>query len=306
MVVAGAEAFLHGVLAAARRFGVSAFVVTFVLSGLEVENLAAGIAANAKGLGGAAAGTFLGGSTFLALGVAGLAAAIRPVEAVLRPRTLLVTALAALPLGGLALDRQLSRIDGGVLLAWFVVALVIVARDARGVTEEPTAATAATVGMRRFWPVRLIGGLVLLGLGGEVLGEAIRRVVSRFGISSTASTALGNTVIAASVEAEEVGRVVIPNKRGRGDLAVANIAGTIVHFVTFNAGVIALVRPIELDDATVYLHLPVAVVAPVALAAVLRIRGGLRRGDGAFLAACYAAYVTATIFSVVSNPLSGG
>src|SRR3989442_14886036 len=80
LVVAGAEAFFEGVLASAHRLGVSAFVVTVLLSGLELENLGAGIAANAKGLPGAAARTFLGGTTVLALGAAGLGALVAPVR----------------------------------------------------------------------------------------------------------------------------------------------------------------------------------------------------------------------------------
>ncbi len=106
---------------------------------------------------------------------------------------------------------------------------------------------------------------------------------------------LGNTVIAASVEAEELGRVAVPNRRGRGDLAVANIAGTIIHFVGFNAGVIALVRPIELDHDSVHLHVPVAMAAPVLLCTMLAAHRGLRRSDGAVLLAAYVAYVVVTL-----------
>src|SRR5215217_7455562 len=80
LVVGGAELFFDGVLAVASRLGVSAFALTAVVSGFELENLAAGIAANARGLAGAAAGTFLGGTTFLALGVAGLAAVVAPLR----------------------------------------------------------------------------------------------------------------------------------------------------------------------------------------------------------------------------------
>lgn len=61
LVIAGAEALLDGLLATSARFGVSAFAITVAISGFELENLAAGIAANAAGLPGAAAGTFLGG-----------------------------------------------------------------------------------------------------------------------------------------------------------------------------------------------------------------------------------------------------
>src|SRR5512132_3625328 len=83
LVVAGADVFFRGLLALAARLRLPAFVITVVLSGFELENLVAGIAANAKDLPGAAAGTFLGGTTLLAAGVAGLGALIAPVRALL-------------------------------------------------------------------------------------------------------------------------------------------------------------------------------------------------------------------------------
>jgi Ca2+/Na+ antiporter len=105
LVVLGAELFFDGVLAVAGRLGVSAFGLTAVISGFELENLAAGIAANARGLSGAAAGTFLGGTTFLALGVAGLAALVAPIRA-------------RLPLGRAGLDRGLAATAGGLCRRW--------------------------------------------------------------------------------------------------------------------------------------------------------------------------------------------
>src|SRR5919198_1869103 len=123
LVIAGAEGFLDGLLASASRLGISAFAITVVLSGLELENLAAGVAANAKGFPGAAAGTFLGGTTFLALGVAGLGALIAPIRADL-PRAILAwLAVSPLPLVLLAADGELARLDGLVLVVWFGVAL---------------------------------------------------------------------------------------------------------------------------------------------------------------------------------------
>src|SRR6266516_5495828 len=92
LVVAAADAFVDGLLGVGRRLGVAPFVLTVALSGFETENLAAGIAANAKGLPGAAAGTFLGGSTFLALGVAGVGALVAPIKARIPPGVLLWTA----------------------------------------------------------------------------------------------------------------------------------------------------------------------------------------------------------------------
>src|SRR5215218_10672645 len=86
------------------RLRVSPFVLTVLLSGFELENLAAGIAANSKGLPGAAAGTVFGGVTFLALAVAGLGALIAPIQAALPRGFLIWTAIAPLPTLALGLD----------------------------------------------------------------------------------------------------------------------------------------------------------------------------------------------------------
>src|SRR5439155_15589643 len=128
LVVGGAELFFEGLLAAAARLRVSAFALTLIVSGFELENLAAGIAANAKGLPGAAAGTFLGGTTFLALGVAGIGALIAPLRPGLPLGVMAWSAVAPLPLVALAADGRLSRLDGALLVAWFAVALTGMAR----------------------------------------------------------------------------------------------------------------------------------------------------------------------------------
>jgi Ca2+/Na+ antiporter len=129
LVVAGAELFFDGVLAAAQRLHVSPFVVTAVLSGFELENLAAGIAADLKGLPGAAAGTFLGGTTFLALGVAGVSGLIAPIRARLPTAVLVWAAVAPAPLAALSIDGRLSSADGALLVVWFAVALIALARS---------------------------------------------------------------------------------------------------------------------------------------------------------------------------------
>src|SRR5215210_682214 len=143
LVTVGADAFFRGLLAVAARLGLPAFIVTVVLSGFELENLAAGIAANAKDLPGAAAGTFLGGTTFLAAGVAGLGALIAPMRTSLPRPAPAWTAAAHLPLALLALDGTLSRLDGGLLLLWFLAALTGLARAGRSLLAAEPAETSS-------------------------------------------------------------------------------------------------------------------------------------------------------------------
>ena len=114
LVVGAADVFVDGLLGVGRKLGVAPFVLTVALAGFETENLAAGIAINAKGLPEAAAGTFLGGVTFLALGVAGLGGLIAPMRVALPRRFAAWTAVAPVPLLLFALDGQLSRVEGAV------------------------------------------------------------------------------------------------------------------------------------------------------------------------------------------------
>jgi cation:H+ antiporter len=291
VIILGAEAFFAGLQGVARRVGVSTFFLTLLFSGLEVENIAAGLAAHLAGFPGAAAGTFLGGTTFITLGVAGLGAILVPFRIGLPRVFLLTTAFAGAPLAILALDRTLSRVDGGILIATFCVAMIVLHRSTGALTGNEDDPNSDARAKRHPW-AWLLGGLAAMTVGGELLGNGLHGVVSRFGVSSTL---LGNTAIAALTEAEEIGRVAVPTRRGRPDMAVANIGGTAIHFLTLNAGILALVLPLSLDEATMRLHLPVAVVAPALYCLILVLRGGLRRGDGLLLAALYVAYIAAAV-----------
>jgi cation:H+ antiporter len=292
VVVAGADMFFDALLGVSARLRMAPFVITAIVSGFELENLAAGIAANAKGLPGAAAGTFLGGTTFLALGVTGLAAVITPLKGGLPWKPLAAAGLSPLALLVLSLDRELSRVDGTLLIVWFFVVMIAIARTGRdivGDTEEGREEKSRPM-------FRLVGGLTALSLGGEVLGEGIRGTVERFGINQSL---LGNTAIAASVEAEEVIRVSVPAKRGRSDVALGNIIGTVAHFIAFNAGVIALVRPLEIDDVTMNLHMPVAVVCVPVVCALVAFRKRVSRAEGTLLLLGYLTYIGLAISATI-------
>jgi len=282
LVIWAADLLVDGLLGVGRALRIAPFVLTVVLSGFETENLVAGIAANAKGLPGAAAGTFLGGVTFLAFAVAGLGGVIAPMRVVLPPRFALWIAAAPLPLLVLAEDGHLSRVEGAVLVAWWVISMAGLAVSGRDLLADEDAERVRRPG------VKLLAGLGFLTGGGWLLGEGLKSTVRHLGISATL---LGNTAVAASVEAEEVARVAVPARRGRPELALGTIGGTIVHFAGLNAGVIALVKPLNLGDDTTHFYLPVAAISPSILAAVLLVRKRLGRLEGAALIALYVAYV---------------
>jgi cation:H+ antiporter len=288
VVVFAADAFVDGLLGVALALGIAPFVLSVALSGFETENLAAGIAANAKGLPGAAAGTFLGGVTFLAFAVAGLGGLIAPVRVELPARFALWTAVAPVPLLAVAINGRISRVEGAVLVVWGVVALVGLARTGRDLIADDDDEDEHV----RRPGVRLLAGLALLTGGGWMIGQGLRTTVRQLGISATL---LGNTALAATVEAEELVRFAVPARRGRGEIGLGSIAGTVVHFAALNAGIIALVKPLRLDHNTTRFYLPVAALSPAILALVLLRRKRLDRLEGAVLTSLYAAYVAVAI-----------
>ena len=84
-------------------------------------------------------------------------------------------------------------------------------------------------------------------------------------------------------------------RRGRGDLGLANVAGTIVHFAALNAGIIALVKPLSLHGPSLWLHLPVAAGSAILFSALAWLRAGVGRLEGAFLLGIWLLYVAAAI-----------
>ncbi len=286
-VVFAADMFVDGLLGIALALGIAPFVLSVALSGFETENLAAGIAANAKGLPGAAAGTFLGGVTFLAFGVAGLGGLIAPIRVELPIGFAVWTAIAPLPLFAFAINGRVSRLEGALLVVWSIVALVGLARTGRRLL----AAEDEEERVRRPG-LKLFAGLALLTGGGWLIGQGLRTTVRQFGVPQTL---LGNTALAATVEAEEVARFAVPARRGRPEIALGNIGGTVVHFAAFNAGIIALVKPLTLGPETTRFYLPVAVASPAILAGVLVVRKRLGRLEGAVLTGLYIAYIAVAI-----------
>jgi cation:H+ antiporter len=287
VVVFAADLFVDGLLAVALALGIAPFVLSVALSGFETENLATGIAANAKGLSGAAAGTFLGGVTFLSFGVAGLGGLIAPIRVELPIRFAVWTAISPLPLFAFAVDGHLSRLEGGLLVVWAVIALIGLARSGR----ELLGGDDDDEHVRR--PVlKLLVGLALLTGGGWLIGQGLRTTVRQLGIPQTL---LGNTALAAAIEAEELARFAVPARRGRPEIGLGNIAGTVVHFAALNAGIIAIVKPLSFGGDTTRFYLPVAVASPAILALVLVLRKRLGRIEGAALTGLYAAYVAVAI-----------
>lgn len=302
LVLFFAERLVDSTIGVSHRLGLSAFLISVVFIGFDPENLAVGAVASYEATAGIALGTIVG-SAMVALALAfGITALIVPLEFEHAPRRILLLPVGAVALVTLlALDGRLSRIDGALLLVGYVGAVGTLLRwEREGIHVAPTGAVEAEVeeeeesGLARSaaWFVASLVGIVA---GSELLVRGARPVIEALGWTDTL---FGMTLLALLVSVEEVARELPAALKGRPDVSFGNVVGSALAFFGFNAGIIALVRPVPVDPVTQHFYLPVCVGA-VLLIAVLMLWRRVPRWGGALLLLVY-------VFFVAGPSLVGG
>jgi len=303
LVLIAAERAVPALLAAARGFGVSAFLLSVVVLGFDIENLAVGGAATLEDAPGIALGTILG-SAMVAVALAlGITALIVPLVFARVPKRVLALPVAAtLLLWALAADGRLSRLDGGVLIAAYFAALwALIALRRRGIEIEGLAqaeakATRAAPAPRARGRALLLLAIALLALvlGSELLVRGASGLICALGLSETV---IGMSAIALAVSIEEVARELPAALKGRPEIALGNVIGSIFAFFLFNAGAIALINPVAVDATTRAHYLPTA-AGTVGMLCLLVTAHKIPRWGGALLLVAYAGFL-------LVGPLSG-
>jgi cation:H+ antiporter len=293
VVVLATERLLEGLVDVATALRVAPFVASVILSGLEAENIAVGLAAGQRGAADIALGTAYGGATFLLCIALGLGALIAPLEARL-PRGVILLVPAAASIAGLPiLFPATPRWTGLVLLGAFGLAIAYLIRSSRGHQftaddHERSAGTGRSLGRAAL--ITLIG-IVVIAIGGELVSIGAEGLVSTVGLSAGL---VGMVITPAAIEAEEVIRQVVPTRRGYGDVSAGNAVGTVLYFLLFNLGLIALITPVTVPDRVRVFDWPFLVLVAT-LAALFLARGRVGRVEGTVLVGLGIVYAVAHV-----------
>lgn len=294
LVIYFAEKLVKGVIGTSLGFGVSAFLISVVFIGFDPENLAVGAAAAYNGVAGIALGSIIG-AAMVAIALAfGITALIAPMKFERAPRQVLVVPiLAVILLGGLALDGQLSRMDGAILLAGFVLSvLYLLWLSKRGLDIKATGEVAETLEeaepIGRWKSAGLLGvSLIAIVVGSELLVTGAETLIAQIGLSDTV---FGMSVLALLVSVEELARELPAARQGKAEISFGNVAGSILAFFLFNAGIMALVSPIVVSNQVLNFYLPVCLLT-VAVVSLFMLTRRVPRWAGAILVALYVVFV---------------
>lgn len=254
------EKLVEGTVATSLVLGISAFIISVIFIGFDPENLALGSVASYQQSSGIALGTIFG-SAMVAIALAfGITAIIAPMEFEEAPtRVILVPVGSTFLIALLSLDGILSRLDGITLLAGFFLALWYLFRlsrmglhiEAKGEVAEVLEKEKPMKGWKSI--ALLLASLVAIIAGSEMVVSSSETLLAELELSETV---FAMTILALLVSFEELARELPAALKGRPDISYGNVAGSVLAFFLFNAGIIALIHPIQVPDEVLYFHLP--------------------------------------------------
>jgi cation:H+ antiporter len=287
--------------------------MTVVGFGTSSPELAASLTASLRGAGDVSVGNVVGSNILNIALILGITAAIRPIRIQLAAvrRDLLVALFAALvPFASLAMGGTIPRGAGVALLAVLVVYLAVSYRSARRAAardrqlaldevESTLDVDASGPGLEhRVWfnLLLVVAGLGLLVLGSRMFVGAALNLARAIGMSDLV---VGLTVVAAGTSLPELVTSAVAAYRRNPDIAIGNVIGSNIFNLLGILGVCAIVRPQVVGREVVLVHVPLMVLATLALAPVMKTGGVVSRREGIALVVAYLVYAVAQVARAV-------
>jgi cation:H+ antiporter len=294
LVIYFAEKLVEGAVGTSRGFGVSTFLISVLFIGFDPENLVIGVVGSLERVAGIALGSIVG-ATMVAVALAfGITALFAPLRFSQVPKQIiLIPNMAVLVLWLIVLDGELSRRDGAILLLGFFLSITYLIRlSKRGVDIRPTGEVAETLveaeALGRWKALGLFGlSLSFIILGSELLVAGSKTIILQLGLSDTV---FGMTILAFLVSIEEIARELPAALKGRPEISLGNVVGSIMAFFLFNAGIIALLAPVSVATEVLWFYLPVCFGTVVIISAFLMTRS-VPRWAGGLLVFLYLVFV---------------
>jgi cation:H+ antiporter len=299
LLVWGADKIVLGAAVMAKNLGVSTMligltVVGFATSAPEIVVSATAAIRDATHL---AIGNAIG-SNIADIGlVVGLTAIVHPLvvqSQTLRRELPVMVAVSVIPVIVL-MDFELTRADGGLLLAAFVVFIYWIIRLGRRTSghdslEAEYAAEIPGDVKQGMAGVRIVVGLIILVIGSNLLVWGSHNLALSLGISDLV---IGVTIVAVGTSLPELAVSIVAVRKGLHGLALGNIIGSNAFNMLAVIGVAAVLRPTTLESADISLHLKVMLAFTVAFFFMAYNYTGImrvNRAGGALLLAGFVAY----------------
>lgn len=303
-LVKGADFLVDGASAIAKRFGISDLVIglTVVAFGTSMPEFVVNMVSVAEGSTDLALTNILGSNIINTFVILGLTALVYPIASQKRSRDfdipmsiiaglfVLVFVAVQLPFG--EDGKGVGRIGGVILLLLFCYFLYNTFRHAKDHPSElPSDEVPSTkeITLRRAICL-ILGGLVGLVVGGELIVKSAVDLATRMGVSEAI---IGLTIVALGTSLPELATSVIAAAKHNSDIALGNVFGSNIFNVFFVLATSAIIRPLPAYDG---IELDACMAALGSIIVWLAVKTNherkVQRWAGALLLLVYGGYLT--------------
>lgn len=304
-LIKGADFFVDGSASVAKRLKVPGVIIglTIVAMGTSAPELAVSVSAGLSGSNAIAVSNVVGSNIFNLLAVLGICAILKPLpvgqEIKKRdyPLSLLFSLAVFLLAGNLVLSGRcknihdmnetagtLFRWNGLVLIAAFILYLLytihIAKKNRLEAEEEIELLTPFQCA------VYIVGGIIAIILGGQLVVDSAEKLALAFGMSETL---VGLTIVAIGTSLPELVTSVVAAKKGENGMAAGNVVGSNIFNLLLILGVSSTIHPVEIMVAS---FVDLGMLLGVSLIAYAFIFTGRKvsRVEGGIMVLMYALY----------------
>ena len=271
LVIYGANYLVDGAASLARRLNVSNIVIglTVVAFGTSAPELIVTIVASTEGSNDIALGNVLGSNILNVLLILGISALIYPLTVHKNtvwkeiPLALLAAVMIFLLGSDLDLDNEridylstvsshlpllgaIGKIDGLVLLSFFIVFLYYAFASAKDITAEGGGEPVQEFTLGRSFLFTFLG-LAALVVGGRWIVSGAVDISLRLGMTEKL---VGLTIVAFGTSLPELVTSIVAAKKKQTDIAIGNVVGSNVFNTFFILGTAAIISPVTINSNT--------------------------------------------------------
>lgn len=253
MLIKGAGLLVDGSSSIAKRLKISNIVIglTIVAFGTSTPEFIINIFASANGNTEIAIGNILGSNIANILLILGVSAIIYPLATKNNtvwkeiPFMLLATIILGILVNDMRIDNNifsgLTRIDGLVLLAFFIVFLYYTFGISKATGDQATEGEEIKELSYLKSSIFIIGGLLGLMIGGKWIVDGAVKIAELFHVSQSL---IGLTVVAIGTSLPELATSAMAAYKKQTDIAIGNVVGSNIFNIFWVLGFSALIRPL--------------------------------------------------------------
>lgn len=299
VLIVSADFLVKGASSLAARYGVSPLVIglTVVSFGTSMPEMLVSMTAGMQGSADLAVSNVLGSNIFNILVVLGVAAVIYPlrVQSSTVVSEIPFSLSAAILLGFLANaalftskpELSISRLDGGILLLFFMLFMLYIFSISREGGDDDLVAPQDRSVLQSI--VFIIVGIIGLFFGGQWAVDGAVGLARVWGVDDAL---IGLTIIAIGTSLPELVSSAVAAYRKEADIAVGNVVGSNIFNILWILGMTASIHELSFDAVSnIDIIMVIAATMLILLAIVVSRTATITRSSGFIFIITYVAYL---------------